>query len=206
MSYWSSVTALGDSAVLLPCASLMLLSLCVAPPTRGLAWRWAALFLAVAGLVAASKLIFMSWGWGIRRLDFIGLSGHSAMASIVWPSLIGLLCGHAPRRWRLAAWATGLLLALLVAVSRLMLHVHSTAEVISGLIVGATAALAFLFRYDTRWQLSRIRWLLGVSILVILPLVYGHRFPSERILRVVAQQLSLDGAVYTRRYFRDYAK
>ncbi len=203
MQPWMSITVFGDSAVLIPCAALMLLWLLVSPGTRGLAWRWCALVLGIAGLVAASKLVFMAWGWGIRRLDFIGLSGHSAMAALVWPALLTLVFGDASRRWRWMAMAGGLLLALLVAVSRLMLHVHSAAEVVSGFLVGAVAALFFLFRYGKRWHLPRRGWLLAMSVALVLPLVYGHRFPTERILRFVAQQLSLDNTVYTRRYFRD---
>jgi membrane-associated phospholipid phosphatase len=203
MQPWTSITAFGDSAVLIPCAAIMLLWLCALPDSRRLAWRWAGLFLGVAGLVAGSKLAFMAWGMGIRRLDFIGLSGHSAMAVVVWPALFALTCGSSSRRWRWLATACGLLLALLIAVSRLMLHVHSVAEVVSGFVVGAAAVLLFLRRYDERWQLRGRGWLLVISIALVLPFVYGHRFPSERILCLVAQQLSLDHSVYTRRYFCD---
>lgn len=203
MQPWMAITAFGDSAVLLPCAALMLLWLWVLPDTRALAWRWGALFLGVAGLVIASKLAFMAWGWGIRRLDFIGLSGHSAMAAAVWPALFALAYGSSSRRWRWLATGCGLLLALLVAVSRLMLHVHSAAEVVSGFLVGAAAVLLFLCRHDERWQLRGRGWLLVISVALMLPLVYGHRFPTEHILRLVAQQLSLDHSVYTRRYYCD---
>lgn len=92
-----------------------------------------------------TKLVFMAWGWGIRRLDFIGLSGHSAMA-----------------------------------------------------------ALLFLFCHDERWHLRGRGWLLVISVALVLPFVYGHGFPTERMLRFVAQQLSLDNTVYTRRYFREH--
>ncbi len=203
MQPWTSITAFGDSAVLLPCAALMLLWLWALPDSRGLAWRWAALFVGVAGLVIASKLAFMAWGWGIRRLDFIGLSGHSAMAAVVWPALFALALGSSTRRWRYVATGCGLLLALLIAVSRLELHVHSATEVVLGFLVGAAAVLLFLCRHDERWQLRGRGWLLVISVVLVLPFVYGHRFPTERILRLVAQQLSLDHSVYTRRDYCD---
>lgn len=205
MQPWLSITALGDSVVLLPCAVLILLWLCISPGTRALAWRWSVLLLGVIGLVVASKLVFMAWGWGIRQLDFIGLSGHSAMAALVWPSLLGLMWSGASRIWRKVAIAGGLLIALLIAVSRLMLHVHSAAEVAAGFLVGAVAALLF-FRYREHSGSSRRGWLLAVSVALALPLVYGHRFPSERMLRFVAQQLNLDNTVYTRRYFREHGE
>lgn len=206
MQSWVSITAFGDSAVLLPCAALMFLWLCASPITRGIAWRWGALFLGVAGLVAASKLAFMAWGWGIRRLDFIGISGHSAMAALVWPALLALVSGGASRRLRLAATAGGLLLALLVAVSRLKLNAHSFAEVVSGFSVGAAAAVILLLRYRERWRLHGRGWGLAISVALTMPFVYGHRFPTERILRLAAQQLSLDNTVYTRRYFSEHGE
>ncbi|HEX7636265.1 MAG TPA: phosphatase PAP2 family protein [Noviherbaspirillum sp.] len=171
--------------------------------TRVLAWRWGALLLSVAGLVAISKLVFMAWGWGIRRLDFIGLSGHSAMAALVWPSLLGLVWGNRPLAWRWAATG-GLLLALLIALSRVTLHAHSIAEVATGFLAGAAAALLFLLRWGERRRLFRHGWLLAVSVVLALPFVYGHRFPSERMLRSVAQALSRDNVVHTRHDFREH--
>jgi len=183
---------------------LMLFWLGIAPAMRDMAWRWMLPFLGVAVLVCASKLVFMAWGLGIRRLDFIGISGHSAMAAVVWPSLFGLMAGHCSPRWRRLAVACGMGLALLVAVSRLMLHIHSVAEVIAGFILGASAASLFLVRFGARWQVADRRPWLMLSVLVVLPFIYGHRFPSERILRAVAQKLSLQDTAYTRRYFLEH--
>ena len=204
MSLWPNITAMGDLAVLVPSVGLMLVWLSLFPATRAVAWRWAILFLFVAGLVAASKLTFMAWGWGIRRLNFIGVSGHSAMAALVWPSMLGLVFDVQWRRWRLAAMVSGQLLALFIAISRLMLHAHSMAEVVAGFVVGSTVALLFLTRFGDRWRLQGRGIFLAASVLLMLPFVYGHRFPSERILRVLAQHLSVDNTVYTRRYFHDY--
>jgi membrane-associated phospholipid phosphatase len=204
MNLWVYITALGDSAVLLPCAGLMLVSLFLSPATRSIAWQWGGLFLFVAALVAASKLIFMAWGLGIPRLDFIGISGHSAMAALVWPSMLSLMAAGQSRQLRKFAVAFALLLALLIAVSRLMLHAHSTAEVVTGSMLGSATALWFISRLGDRWMLQEHAMLLPASVLLILPFVYGHRFPSEQLLRFMAQNLSLDDTVYTRRYFRDH--
>ena len=99
---------------------------------------------------------------------------------------------------------SGQLLALFIAISRLMLHAHSMAEVVAGFVVGSTVALLFLTRFGDRWRLQGRGIFLAASVLLMLPFVYGHRFPSERILRVLAQHLSVDNTVYTRRYFHDY--
>jgi membrane-associated phospholipid phosphatase len=203
MKSWQFISAFGDSAVLLPCASLLILWLCVRPEARGLALNWALLFLGVTGIVVSSKLTFMAWGLGIQRLNFIGISGHSAMAGLVWPSLLGLAVAGHSRLCRLTMVVSGIGLALLVAISRLMLQVHSVAEVTSGLLIGTTAAVLFLVKFHDQWSADRRHSGLLLAVLVVLPLVYNYRFPSERILREVAQHLSADNTVYTRRYFRD---
>lgn len=201
MQPWLSITALGDCAVVLPCAGLVFAWLYVASDGRALAWRWLLLFLCIAGLVAVSKLIFMAWGLGIRHFDFTGLSGHSTMAALVWPLLLTLVSGDAARCWRWLCTAVGLLLALLIGASRLCLHLHSATEVVAGFVAGSFAALWFRWWYGERVRLLRRGWMLAASVLLVLPFVHGHRFPSERMLRFVAQHLSLNKAVYSRGYF-----
>jgi hypothetical protein len=44
----------------------------------------------------------------------------------------------------------------------------------------------------------------ALLLLLMLPWVYGHRFPSEQILKLLAQHLNIENAVYTRRYFKGH--
>ncbi len=108
------------------------------------------------------------------------------------------------RRWRVIAVAFGLLLALFIAISRLVLNAHSASEVVMGFVVGSAAALLFIARQCDRWQLHGRGIFLAASVLLVLPFVYGYRFPSERILRLMAQHLSLESTVYTRHSLHDH--
>ncbi|WP_034383108.1 phosphatase PAP2 family protein [Deinococcus sp. YIM 77859] len=60
-------------------------------------------------------------------------SGHAQMAATLWG-------GIAAQVGRAGMWAAALLLIALIAVSRLVLHVHYPSDVIAGLLLGAAFA------------------------------------------------------------------
>jgi membrane-associated phospholipid phosphatase len=187
---WMAATNLGDSAVMLPCIALITLWLATPAATRALAWRWLLLVFGVMSVVAASKLAFMGWLISLPGLDFTGLSGHSTTSAVVWPAL-GALLGRR-RGPHMQAWGAllGLLIALAVSGSRLVLHAHSVSEAVLGSLTGATASLVFLYRHRAYWCLPERTWVALLSLLLVLPWVYGDRFPSETLLKDIASQLS----------------
>lgn len=195
---WLQVTALGDSSVILPCMGLMALWLLFDACTHALAWRWLVLAAGVAMLVITSKLVFMVWGVSLPGLDFTGLSGHAAMAALVWPCLFALLAGKSGTGWRVGSAVLGLLLAAAVAWSRVVLHAHSVSEVVLGGLTGAACALWWLWRHGPAWRLPWSPLVALLPLLLILPFVYGRRFPSQDIVVTVAKHLA-DGPLHTRR-------
>lgn len=194
---WLHVTALGDSAVTLPCIGLIALWLLSSASTRGLAWRWITLVAGVGAAVAFSKLAFMVWGVSVPGLDFTGLSGHSAMAALVWPCMGGLLFARGGMAWRWSGLVLGVLLAVAIACSRVALHAHSVSEAVLGVTLGATCSLAFLWRLGSRWRLPWPGYRAVLPLLLMLPLVYGRRFPSQDMLVAIAKQLS-SGPLHSR--------
>lgn len=200
---WPAITALGDSAVLLPCALLTAGWLASSAQTRHQAGQWLLLLLLIGALVTASKIIFMAWGFGIPSLNFTGISGHSAMSAAVWPAVLAMIGSWCKRPGSIVGAVLGLMLAMAITVSRVILHAHSWAEVVAGFLVGATAISMFLCWQRRRWDLGERHAYFGLALLLLLPFLYGHRFPSERILRFVAQHASLDNTVYSRRHLYD---
>lgn len=198
LQLWMHVTALGDSAVTLPCIGLIALWLLLSASTRGLAWHWMLLVAGVGAAVAASKLAFMMWGVGLSGLDFTGLSGHAAMSALVWPALLGLLAGRGGWVWRLCGTGLGVLLAAAVAWSRVILHAHSVSEVVLGFALGAAFALWLLWRHGREWRLAWSPLLALLPLLLVLPFVYGRHFPSQDILTTIARHMA-DGPLHTRR-------
>jgi membrane-associated phospholipid phosphatase len=191
------ITALGDSAILLPCIALVALWLVIPKSTRWLAWRWLALVLGVLALVAASKLAFMGWMVTLPGLDFTGASGHSALAMLVWPALAGLVGKRRGALLQAMGVLLGILLALAVGWSRLALHAHSPSEVLLGLLLGGLATLTFLWTHRAVWRLPERSYVAALSLLLIVPPLYGERFPSVSLLSGVASHLS-GHAAYTR--------
>ena len=187
---WMQVTALGDSAVLMPCIALIALWLLIPTQTRYLAWRWLGLVLLVAGVVVATKLAFMVWLLSLPGLDFTGLSGHSALAMLVWPALGALVGRRRGVRMQTLGAALGIALALLVGVSRVLVHAHSTSEAVLGLLLGAAAVIPFLWIQGDVWRLPERGYVAVLSLLLVLPLVYGHRFPSTPLLKDIAAWMS----------------
>ena len=117
----------------------------------------------------------------------------------VVPDLAG--GGHACGRTclRAGAIAAVALLALAVAVSRLVLHAHTPSEAVLGGLWGAL--LAAIFLWLTRWPVAAPaegRWI-ALSLLLPLVAAYGQTFPSNPLLGWVALRLSGHRAIYTRR-------
>ena len=187
---WLHVTSLGDSAVMLPCIALVVLWLAIPRATRRLAWQWLVWVAAVVLVVCATKLAFMGWLVSLPGLDFTGLSGHSALAMMVWPALGGLAGRrHGPRMQAMGVFL-GVAIAALVGWSRLVLHAHSPSEVVLAWLLSTTASLAFLWRHRRAWCLPERTYVAVLSMLVVLPFVYGHRFPSQAMLGGVARQMT----------------
>lgn len=142
---WSSLTWFGDSNLLLPAAVALAAVLLLSTATRNLTPRWLLAFGLTGFVVLATKIAFVAWGIGSAELDFTGFSGHSALSACFWPVWAWLLVARAKSpAIRLGAVVAGYLLALAIAVSRLMLEVHSVSEVISGVAIGTAASAWFL--------------------------------------------------------------
>jgi len=195
---WWHLTAFGDGTSILPLAALLAIWLCARRESRRSGWLLVTAVLVDGGGVAASKVLYMAWDVHPPGLDFIGLSGHSAMAFLFWPVLGALVAVQ----WRLPRWssiAAGAALAASVAASRLALRVHSPSEVLLGSLWGMMVATAYLWLTRVPGYVHRRygRLLLLVLIPPLL-LVRQFSFPSNRILVYTAEQLGGRGAIYTR--------
>ena len=138
-SFWIAVTQFGNSTLLLPAALVLALWLLSARAWR-LAGVWSLSFGTAVLLVLGSKLAFLGWGLGWAAIDFTGISGHATVSTSVCTMAAWLATASRSRSTRLLAIGGGLLMGLLVSISRLVLHAHSVSEVVAGFALGAVAA------------------------------------------------------------------
>ncbi|MFC0229314.1 phosphatase PAP2 family protein [Serratia aquatilis] len=184
---WHFLTFFGDSMLLLPCAAIIFIILMLSPTCRRQTWEWTLLFGGVGAVVCVSKLAFMGWGIGSRTFDFTGFSGHSALSASIWPVLLWLLCGRFSSPVRRVAVVAGYLLAAVVGYSRLVIHAHSTSEVITGLALGFVVSSTFLLlqRGSHPPRLSYRK----IAAALVLPLILintGSAAPTQGLLERIA--------------------
>jgi len=165
--------------------------------------KYAGLALAYCSLFSATLNIWLKQLWDIPRpadpalsewLDQAGIqervtplreatlaafpSGHSQGAAVTWGYAAHILAtGSRRRRW---AWYAAVLLAVLIAFSRLYLGVHYPQDVIAGLAIGAAFLALWLWAEPrARTWLARlgVPWRYALALLV--PLVMLALLPGE---------------------------
>ena len=134
---------LGSSLFLIP------VGLCVAGwmwigHARRMAAVWTIAFGASLGIVAASKIAYIGWGFEIEALAFQGFSGHAMRATAISPVILYLILHDAPRVMRIAGIAAGILFGALMAIAVSVYDTHSASESIAGFLLGAAASLGFI--------------------------------------------------------------
>lgn len=203
MTFWSALTDLGDSGFLANFALGVTLWLAIRPPLRPAA-VWVLAFGTATFMVIATKLAFLGWGIGIHALDFTGISGHSMLSAAIFPILAFLVSSAASRPVRVGCVLLACLLATAIGFSRLVLQVHSPAEVAVGLGLGFAVAFTVI-AVAPLVDRSRHR-LLAPALLGAMLLFgfgsYGERAPSEGWLAVVAVRLSGHAQPYSRTVWR----
>jgi len=180
---WPLLTRLGDSSVMLRTGIVIVAWLLL---TRE--WRWPAWLIAAMMLTVASKILYLGFGIGIAAIGFRGFSGHSQMASAILPVL---LAGLAPvGKTARAGFVAGMVLALLVGVSRIEVLAHTPSEVIGGLALGYGVCLLAGQRAATRWR--EAPWWLRLAALLV-TVWYAVHFvpaPTQGLIGRIAQALA----------------
>lgn len=187
---WSSVTFFGDSTLLLPSAVLLFV-VALFSSRRQVAWLWALTFGITGAIVCSSKLAFMGWGLGSSSLDFTGFSGHTALSACFWPVFLWLVSSRIWPRFRHLTALLGYAVAAVVGLSRLMIHVHSPAEVVAGFVLGGTASAMFLL-WQRRSSLTMLSGA-GLAAALLVPVILfttGSKAPTQTLLQDIALHLS----------------
>lgn len=192
----SFVSDFGDTAVTLPLAAILVLCLwrVESPASSAIALRTLGLCL---GAVVVLKVTFITCG---RYWDagLVSPSGHAAISLTVYGMAAMLLAFWVSGGWGVALAVAAAVLVAAIAISRVLLRIHTVAEVVVGLLVGAVALGVFAANY--RWH-ERPRLggsnllLLGLALVMPLAVLHGERLPAERWVRQAAVMLRTDFGV-----------
>lgn len=205
MTFWESLSALGDSRALFPVATV--LALFLPASQRHLLRRWAVATIVVAATTLASKIAFMGWGFGLEHLDFTGISGHAAMSSTIYPVAFWLLASGRSRH--LKAWTVaGVALAIAIGCSRLPLRAHSPSEIIVGLGFGLAASTWVLLHYgQAQGSILAVRGrtaLLAIATATITPISLAD-LNTHDLVKATAKTLSGRSQAFERQDLRSHS-
>jgi hypothetical protein len=186
---WYFVTNFGDIAVTTPLALMATVVLALARQRR-LITGWTLAVVGCGGTIAVLKILLAALGQHLAVTALESPSGHTAMSTLVYGSLALLIAAPLGRMpLRAIVYGAAALLVIAIAVSRVVLGLHSVVEVAFGLGVGAIAVLAFRAVLATVPANAVPVKGLAVGALVVVVALHGTRWPSERLLQNIARHL-----------------
>ncbi|WP_029076258.1 phosphatase PAP2 family protein [Kaistia adipata] len=185
------VTSFGGQAVILPILVLVTLTLLVAGQRRAAFW-WAFSVALVLGLLLVAKIAFIPCGDYLPVSGLRSPSGHAGAAMAVYGGL-GVLMARlaASPPLRLLVVGSGVLLALAIAVTRVVIGAHTVPETILGTLIGLIAPLVLLSRRDLFVGPVRLRWIwLFAGPVVLIAIFHGFELGAEHVIERIAYQLN----------------
>jgi membrane-associated phospholipid phosphatase len=184
------VTDFGDQAVILPLAVGVALVLALSGWRRG-ALAWMAAIGGTLALVLFLKLRFFACVHFLPGASVSNPSGHTAAAAAVYGGLVAMILRFIwdDTRWALSCAVTvGILLAVVIGKSRLMLDLHSMAEVVVGGAIGVGGAVSFVVMAGPPSHAVRIERVVLTGLLIT-AMLYGFRMSAEAAIKSVATSL-----------------
>jgi membrane-associated phospholipid phosphatase len=201
MVWWHWLSVIGSLAVTGPIGVAILAWL-----LAGKSWRLTAIWLALFGvgmaLVVGTKMAFIGWGVGVESVDFSGLSGHAMRAAAVYPVAGFLITRSSPQWARQLGTVAGVVLAVLIAMSRVYVHDHSSSEAITGCILGLMVAAAFIWYASGEGHLALSRMLAVLCLPILLLAPHAEPIPAELWITKAALYLSGRDQPFTRASWR----
>ncbi|MBJ7310628.1 phosphatase PAP2 family protein [Rugamonas sp. CCM 8940] len=197
MNWWHFLSVLGGLSVTGP-LGIAIAGWLLAGKSWRLTLSWCCCFGLGMAMVVLTKVAFIGWGIGSASLEFGGISGHAMRAGAVYPVAAYLALRHAGASLQRMAVLAGVVLALLIGVSRLEVRAHSVSEVVSGSLLGLAVAAVFIRQASLvpSMALSRVLVALCLPILLMTPRL--EPVPTEEWMTGLALYLSGRDEPFTR--------
>lgn len=185
------VTDFGDSALMLPLA--VALAVVLWSLQSGSAARvWLETLVPGLAAIAALKLFGHACEATLAAPSLVSPSGHAAFATMVYGSAGVIAARHlgGAARWLAMLVPAGIVAG--VAVSRLLLNMHTVPEVAIGLGVGVLTVAVFARRYRGLPPItvrSRRAGALLAGMALLFVALHGERLQAEEFIRSIAAEL-----------------
>lgn len=193
LSGWGTMRAelaqYGGITVMIPAATVIAVWLWYSNP-RALR-AWVITVFATYSLVAVSKLMFKGWGLSFEHLDIAVLSGHAMNTSLMVTVGASLVARQFNPALRWPAALVGLVASLGFSAYCVAPYIHPLNEALAGAVLGATAAIAFLWRIEAA-EVKVSPSFIGGGLVVLLLCALVPKYNAELLLNRVA--ISLSGA------------
>lgn len=177
------VTDFADEAVILPVAMVVLAVFLVTGWRRG-ALAWAAGVGCVLGIMLVLKIVVFACGHLLPWAGLSSPSGHTAASAVVYGGILAFVAPQS-RRSAIIAACTGGGVALVIALTRLGLGVHTVADVTVGAAVGVIGAVAMRMLAGRKPEILPAPWLL-IAVAGAMVIFHGARLQAETRIRWVA--------------------
>jgi hypothetical protein len=197
MFWWHWLSVAGSLAVTGPIGIAITVWLLAGKSWR-LTWAWLLLFGGGMALVVLTKIAFIGWGVGVAAIEFAGFSGHAMRAAAVYPVAGFLMTRSSPPWAQMLGSTIGVLLSVLIALSRIYTFSHSPSEAWTGCLLGLLVAGAFIWYANAERNLALSRMLVAFCVPVLLVAPQVKPIPAEMWITKAALYLSGRDQPYTR--------
>lgn len=197
MNWWETLSLIGSVGITAPAGIAIAVWLIAAERWR-VALDWCLWYGGGMALVVLSKVAFIGWGLGLSSVEFAGFSGHAMRAAAVFPVALFVLRMNSSTRQKVAAIAIGVLLAVLIAMSRVVIKAHSVSEAVTGCLLGLMVAGGFIWHARRVVELVVSHALVFFSMGVLLLMLNFDPVPTEEWITRIALTLSGRPQAFTR--------
>ncbi len=182
------LTDFGDSAVLLPLSAVVLVWLLSTRSAPAAIW-WVGVLAVFGGIIGALKMLFFACP---PAVDINSPSGHTGFSVLVYggiAAIVAIQLRSMPAR--AAIMLATAILVIGIAITRVILHMHSTSETVIGFLVGMTALAAFVFGYQRTHPRGRLMAPLLFGVVLTATVFHGARLNAETNLHTLGGWLDL---------------
>jgi membrane-associated phospholipid phosphatase len=182
------LTDFGDSAVLLPLSLVVLVWLLATRSVNAAIW-WVGVLAVFGAVIGGLKMLFFACP---PAVDVRSPSGHTGFSMLVYGSIAAIIAIQRQSAWtRAAIMLSAIVLVIGIAMSRVILHMHSPTETVIGFVIGMAAVGVFFLGHQRATPNRRLTAPLLFAVVLTAGVFHGARLNAETNLHALGGWLDL---------------